>query len=340
MRRQLLTLLISIALLLGEASFAKAQDKEPNYTTDLGIALESYPYPYPVQYLSVGIQGQLIRMAYMYVAPSAAPNGRTVLLLHGKNFYGFYWENTIRALREAGYRVVVPDQIGFGKSSKPDISYSFDLLAANTLKLLDSLGIRQVAVVGHSTGGMLAVRFARTYPARVTHLILEDPVGLEDYRLKIPPQTIETLYTNELENTDPEKIRAFFKRYFVTWKPEQYERFVEIAARIALSGEFPRFAKASALTYQMIYQQPVRYEFSLIQTPTLLIIGREDRTVVMRNYANPEVLKTMGDYPKLGREAAHDIPNSKLVELENVGHVPHLEAPERFHNELLSFLAR
>ncbi len=309
----------------------------PVYTTALGIALESLPYPYPVHYLPLEIEGQPLRMAYMDVQPSGTGNGRAVVLLHGKNFYGSYWENTIQVLSKAGYRVIVPDQVGFGKSAKPDIHYSFDLLAANTAQLLDHLKVEKVAVVGHSMGGMLAVRFARNYPQRTTHLILENPIGLEDYRFKVPPLSLEKLIENEMTQT-PEKIRAFFKRYVVEWKPEVYEPYVEVRTRIMLSGEYPRWAKSSALTYQMIYQQPVRHEFGLIEPPTLLVIGLEDRTTLGRGSVPEEVLKTLGQYPELGKAAAKDIPHCKLVELENVGHIPHLEAPEKFHAVLLDFL--
>lgn len=331
-----LTLLNSISVAFFP-TVTSAQDETPVYSTPLGIALESYPYPYPVQYLPLEISGQSVRMAYMNIPPSGKGNGRVVMLLHGKNFYGSYWENTIKALSKAGYRVVVPDQIGFGKSAKPNIAYSFDLLAANTAQLLDKLKVDKVAVVGHSMGGMLAVRFARNYPERTTYLVLENPIGLEDYRFKTPPQTTQQLVKNELEQTT-EAIRAYRKSYFVTWKPEQYEQLVEVAARIMLSGEFPRYALASALTYQMIYQQPVRHEFGLIQSPTLLVIGQEDRTAIGKNLVSDAVAKTLGQYPELGRSAAKDIPNSKLVELENVGHIPHLEAPDNFHRALLDFL--
>lgn len=307
------------------------------YTEPLGIAMESYSYPYPVKFLPLTLESQLVRMAYMDVPPSTTANGRTVVLMHGKNFYGSYWENTIKALTAAGYRVVIPDQIGFGKSAKPEIAYSFDLLAANTARVLDSLKIKKVAVVGHSMGGMLAVRFARNYPDRTTHLVLENAIGLEDYRFKVPPQTTERLIEAQLKQT-PEAYRSFIKGYFVTWKPELYERFVEVRSRIALSGEFPRWAKADALTYQMIYQQPVRHEFSLITTPTLLVNGQEDRTALGRNFVTPEVRGTLGQYPQLGKAAAKDIPNSKLVELQKVGHIPHLEAPDVFHQALLNFL--
>jgi len=330
-------LILLVSLQAGQFVPATQRDDPPSYTVPLGIAMESYPYPYPVQFLTLEIEGQPLRMAYMDVLPSGTGNGRAVVLLHGKNFYGSYWENTIQALSAAGYRVIVPDQLGFGKSAKPDIPYSFDLLAANTARLLDHLGVERVAVVGHSMGGMLAVRFARNYPTRTTHLVLENPIGLEDYRFKVPPTPTEKLFESEMNQT-PEKIRAFFKRYVVEWKPEVYERYVEVRSRILLSGEYPRWAKASALTYQMIYQQPVRHELGLIQSPTLLVIGLEDRTTLGRGSVPEEVLKTLGQYPLLGKAAAKDIPNSRLVELEKVGHIPHLEAPEEFHRALLDFL--
>jgi pimeloyl-ACP methyl ester carboxylesterase len=308
------------------------------YDKPLGAALEEYPYPWPVQFLPLDIEGQPVRMAYMDVPPAGQPNGSAIVLLHGKNFYGGYWEETARALASRGFRVVIPDQVGFGKSSKPAIAYSFDLLAANTLKLLDHLKIDRAAVVGHSMGGMLAVRFARNYPDRTTHLVLENPIGLEDYRFKVPPRETRATYEEELRNTDPEKIRAFLKRYFVEWKPERYERFVEVRTRVTLGGEYPRWAMASALTYQMIYQQPVRHEFGLIRVPTLLVIGQSDRTTIGRGQVGEDVIKTMGQYPQLGKDAARDIPGSKLIEFDNVGHLPHLEAPERFHQELVGFL--
>ena len=80
----------------------------------LGIGLEHIEYPYPVHYLDLTIEGQPLRMAYMDVAPAATPNGKTVVLLHGKSFSGDYWAHTIATLTGQGYRVIVPDQLGFG----------------------------------------------------------------------------------------------------------------------------------------------------------------------------------------------------------------------------------
>jgi pimeloyl-ACP methyl ester carboxylesterase len=302
----------------------------------LSITMEEYDYPYQVNFLPLTIEGQDLKMAYMDIPPAGKGNGRAVLLLHGKNFFGAYWKDTIKALTQNGYRVIVPDQIGFGKSSKPNIHYSFHFMAANTKKLLDSLGVNEVAVVGHSMGGMLAARFILMYPSVVTHLVLENPIGLEDYRLITPYAPLEELYSNEL-NASEAGIRNYHKTYYVQWKPE-YEEYVTVTARWKGSGEYPRLAMSSALTYQMIYEQPVCHEFSSIKAKTLLVIGQSDRTVVGKARVKKELLTTVGQYPALGRKTASLIPGSVLVEIPNVGHIPHFEAKEKFHQELLSFL--
>ncbi len=276
-------------------------------------------------------------MAYMDVAAKGAANGRTVVLMHGKNFGGYYWANVVESLSGAGYRVIVPDQIGWGKSSKPDIRYSFHLLAANTAQLLDQLNVRAVDVVGHSTGGMLAVRFSLLYPERVSHLILEDPLGMEDYR-QGPPQTDEELYQAEMNNTDPERLRTFFKRYFVTSGPEVWGPLAEVPIRVALSAEYPRWAKASALAYQMIYQQPVRSEYPLLKPPVLFIAGEQDRTAPLSPKASPELRDRMGRIADLARQAAKDVPKGSVVVIPDCGHIPHVEHPDAFLKPVLAFL--
>jgi pimeloyl-ACP methyl ester carboxylesterase len=304
----------------------------------LGIGMEGYPYPFPVHLLPLTVEGQDLRLAYMDVAPTGAPNGRAVLLLHGKNFFGAYWEGTIRALAQAGFRVVVPDQLGFGKSSKPDLHYSFELLASTTRRLLEALGVERVVVVGHSMGGMLAVRFALMYPEVASRLVLENPIGLEDYREKVPWQPLEQQVRAALGQTE-EGLRRFIGSYFVTWQPE-YQPFVSVPYRWTLSPEYPRLALASALTYQMIYTQPVVHDLPRLRLPTLLVIGQSDRTFVGRGSVPKEVAATLGRYPELGRRAAAAIPGAQLVELPDCGHIPHLEAAPRFRQALLEFLLR
>ncbi len=311
----------------------------PRSLPALGICLEEYDYPYPVRFLSLSNDLQSVAMAYMDIQPTAEPNGRTVLLVHGKAFGCYYFRDVIEALARSGYRVIAPDQVGWGKSSKPDIHYSFQLLAANTAAVLDHLGVGQVAVLGHSTGGMTAVRFTLMNPDRVTHLVLEDPLGLADYRTGIPAQSDETLYQHELHWTDPVTIRGYVKGYFVKPDPTVWEPLADVLVRVTLSADYPRWARAAALTFQMIYQQPVRYEYPQIAPPVLLVVGAEDRVVPLGQYAAPAEAARLGDFPALSAAAATDIPRATRVVIPQCGHIPHLEHPRQFLDRLLPFLA-
>ncbi len=343
------TLLLSAAAVLAGCATQQEAPAKPaapaaavapsyDHTEPLGAAMEGWVYPYPVQHLQFELQGQPVRMAYMDVLPAANQNGQTVVLFHGKNFGADYWENTLRTLSARGYRVIALDQIGFGKSSKPEIRYTFAMLADNTVRVLDHLKVGRVAIVANSMGGMLGVHFARRYPDRVTALVLENPLGLEDYVPAIPPQQTANLLKLEMAQTTA-SYRSFIKSYFKdNYRPE-FERFVEQFSRVQRSPEYPRFAHVSALTYQMIYEGPTYNELPKLTVPVLLAIGQLDRTVFGRRFAPPEAVKNLGYFPQLGKDAQKRIPGAKLVEFENVGHVPHLEAPERFHPAVLEFLA-
>ncbi|SHK51270.1 alpha/beta fold hydrolase [Hymenobacter psychrotolerans] len=326
-----LLLLLSLVLLM-HPGFAQTA---PN---SLNATLDGYNYPFPVRQLPLKLEDQELRMAYMDVPAAARANGRTVVLLHGKNFFGAYWRETIKALTAAGFRVVVPDQIGFGKSDKPDLHYSFHQLARNTKRLLDTLDVKQATIVGHSMGGMLATRFALLYPEATEKLVLENPIGLEDYRVGVPFQSVDQAEATERKSTEA-SIRKYHATYYPHGYPKAHDEWLLPLAAQTRHPDFPKVARANALTFDMIYQQPVSYEFSRVQAPTLLIIGQDDRTVVGKGLIkDPKVLASMGQYPELGRRTAAQIKGAKLVPLAGVGHIPHLEAPAEFRKALLAFL--
>lgn len=327
--------LLLIVFLLLEGLVAAAQPAMPAV---LNATLDGYDYPYPVKYLPLRLEGQQLRMAYMDVPATARANGRTVVLLHGKNFFGAYWRETINALTAAGFRVVVPDQIGFGKSDKPDLHYSFHQLARNTRRMLDTLGIQRAVVVGHSMGGMLATRFALLYPETTEKLVLENPIGLEDYRVGVPFQTIDQAEATERNSTEA-SIRKYHATYYPHGYPAAHDQWLLPLVAQTRSPDFSKVARANALTFDMIYQQPVCYEFSRVRAPTLLIIGQDDRTVVGKGLIkDPKVVAAMGQYPELGRRTAAQIPGAKLVPIASVGHIPHLEATPQFLAALLAFM--
>jgi len=330
---------VAIATATTRAAAAAPGDRPPPRAR-FDARLSGHPYPYPVRIHRVTAQGQRLEMAYMDVSPGRPARG-TVLLLHGKNFSGAYWQSTIAALVGDGYRVIVPDQIGFGKSDKPrHFQYTFQALALTTADLLDHLGARDVAVVGHSMGGMLAVRFALMFPQRTRALVLMNPIGLEDWKRTVPYSSIDSQYARERTRT-PDQIRQYMsKSYFGgTWKPS-YEPLLAIQAGWATGPDRDLIAWTAALTSDMVFTQPVVDELPDLRVPTLLIIGQRDRTAIGKDLVAPAVAARLGDYPALGRRAAAAIPGAELVELDGVGHVPQVEAFGRTMSALRRFLAR
>jgi pimeloyl-ACP methyl ester carboxylesterase len=305
------------------------------YFITITLSAQTLNYSYPVKFLSLSIERQTVKMAYMDV-PSSKPNGKAVLLLHGKNFNGYYWKDVIAFLTDNGFRVIVPDQVGWGRSDKPDVHYSFHLLAANTKSLLDTLGIQKINVIGHSMGGMLATRFALMYPQTVEKLIYENPIGLEDYKTFVPYHSVDEQYTNELK-ANFESLKKYQQSYYPEWKPE-YDQYVTAQYEALQTPDFKTATWASALTYQMIYEQPVVYEFKNVTIPTLIIVGQEDRTIVGKNLLSREVIAQHGNYPQLGKWLQRQIKNSKLEELKGVGHIPHIQSLERFKTAVINFL--
>ncbi|MDR3384856.1 alpha/beta fold hydrolase [Cupriavidus basilensis] len=334
--RQFLLALLTVAAVATAPVALAAADDGPAY----GPELEGFDYPAPVQRFAFTSQGEAMQMAYMDIKPERA-NGRTAVLLHGKNFCAATWEDTIKVLSTAGYRVIAPDQIGFCKSSKPaHYQYSFQQLARNTHALLESIGIQQATVIGHSTGGMLAMRYALMYPQQTERLALVNPIGLEDWKaLGVPSLSVDQWYARELA-TNADKIHSYEQAtYYVgTWRPE-YEPWVQMLAGMNRGPGKQQVAWNSALIYDMIFTQPVVYELGALKTPTLLLIGDKDTTAIAKDAAPPEVRAKVGNYPVLAQRTLKALPNARLVEFPALGHAPQMQDPNAFHKALLDGLA-
>jgi pimeloyl-ACP methyl ester carboxylesterase len=305
-----------------------------------GPELQGFNYPAPVERFEFTSQGVQLQMAYMDIKP-AKPNGRTAVLLHGKNFCAATWDATIQRLSDAGYRVIAPDQIGFCKSSKPEhYQYSFQQLARNTHALLESLGVSEATVIGHSTGGMLAIRYALMYPRETQQLVLVNPIGLEDWKAKgVPSLSVDQWYERELK-TSADGIRRYEQAtyYAGQWRAD-YEPWVQMLAGMYRGPGKQIVAWNSALLYDMIYTQPVVYELGQLSMPTLLLIGQKDTTAIGKDAAPPAVRAQIGHYPELGKAAAKAIPHARLVEFASLGHAPQMQDPQAFHKALLDGMA-
>lgn len=307
-------------------------------TPPLGIGLEGFAYPYPVHFLDLTRDGERQRLAYMDVPATGTSNGRTVLLLHGRNFPASYWQPVIAALSQAGYRVVAPDQLGFGKSSKPVRPFSFDVMAAETLALLDSLRLPRIDLVAHSMGGMLAVRLTRNAPERVNSLVLEAPIGLEDYRFTVPPVSDETLLRLEGDATADSYRRQLMTNYALSLPEAAIEPFVSLRERVKGSGEYPRWLQSFVNSYQIIWGQPVVHEIPLIRVPTLFVMGENDHNAPGKSFAPQALRAGMGQNAAHARALAAQMPNGRAEVFAGIGHLVHMEATNRFNATMLDFL--
>jgi proline iminopeptidase len=342
MKRVPFLVLASAALLAFSLAPAQAAEREPGIAQrePYGIGLEGFPYPYPVSLLPLVNDGEQLRMAYMDIAPASPPNGRVVALLHGRNFPSSYWAPEIKILTDAGYRVIVPDQIGFGKSSKPSGELHFDNLARNTVTLLDHLGIAKADIVAHSMGGMVAVRLVRAYPDRVNRLVLAAPIGLEDYRMYVPPTPTEKIIDNEDKLTTEGYRKQLETNYSPKIPPEAITPFIDARFNIKGSAEYPRWLRAFVSSGQMIYREPVVHEIPLVTTPTLFIMGADDHNAPGRPNA-PEALRPkMGQNAELAKMLAAQMAHGSAEVIENAGHLVFLDAPDKFNALMLAFLAK
>ena len=274
---------------------AQAQDQPQAETPEYGPQLQGFEYPYTVKHFAFESQGKSLQMGYMDIAAQGKVNGRSVVLMHGKNFCAATWDSSIKALSEAGYRVIAPDQIGFCTSSKPDhYQYSFQQLATNTQQLLKALGV--------------------------------------------PYRTVDQWFERELKVT-AQGIHDYQRTtyYDGRWKPE-FDRWVNMYAGLAKGSGKTVVAWNSALIYDMIFSQPVYYEFKDLKVPTLLLIGTSDTTAINKDIAPPEVKAKIGHYDVLGKQVAKLIPQSTLIEFPGLGHAPQMEEPAKFHQALLGWL--
>jgi pimeloyl-ACP methyl ester carboxylesterase len=245
-----------------------------------------------------------------------------VVLHHGGSYYGWYWEAQIEALAEAGYRVVVKDRLGWGKSSKPILPYSMSLHASNTAALMEHLGLSEAAIVGHSIGGQMATRFAFLYPEMTTHLVTVNQIGLTDGRAGrgYRPFTGEVDAEPDLQRAYEADVRTDMNRY-VTWKPEFIEH-LRIRHGQRLSGDYPRLAYVRSLGGNLRGMDTIVDDWPHIQTKTLILGGEEDGPNFSAN----------------ARRAVEILPNAELFLIPNVGHNPHEEVPEVVNAELIRFL--
>ncbi len=320
------SLLLPLAALLAMSVSATADEppeEPPAHWGPLSSTLEEIEYPHPVSYMDVRLFGKDGRLAYMDVPPSGPDNGRTVMLFHGMNFAGIGFAPTIEELSAAGFRTIAVDRIGYGRSSKLDIPYNLNMFAANARDLMDHVGVDEVAVVGHSMGGMVASRFAMTYSDVTSHVVFVNQIGMGDQRQSRGWRDHEEVYQSALNANYQSILRNHMLYYNEGWKPE-YLDFVYYQYGQTLGSEWPKLARIRAWQQMILYFDPVLYDWQHIDTKALVIGGELDR--LTPNFADQ------------ARNVAETLQNAELRLYPGIGHNPHFEYPEQYHADLIEFL--
>lgn len=299
--------------------------KQETYNSEL----DGFSYPFPVSSFEFNSQNQKLNMRYMDIG--AKDSQKVAVLLHGKNFSGYYWKRVADDLLKENYRVIIPDQIGFGKSTKPrSYQYSFGQFALNTKLLLDSLKINKSTIIAHSMGGMVATTFAVNYASSVNKLILINPIGLEDYGRYAKFKDVNFFYENELGKTLDKARNYQIKNYYAgKWSPA-YEELLKPLEGTLNGSDWEIVAWNNALTYGPIFSENMVARYSELNVKTFLIIGTRDKTGPGRGWLKDGVNHKLGQYNLLGKETSGLIKDSVLYELEGLGHMPHFENYELF----------
>jgi pimeloyl-ACP methyl ester carboxylesterase len=243
-----------------------------------------------------------------------AGTGPTVILLHGLGGSSQAWQFNIAALAEK-YHVFAPDQIGFGKSDKPLVNYRIRTYVDFLDQFCKQLKIEHATLVGNSMGGWIAAMFTASFPDRVDKLVLEDAAGYT------PPKGFDMRTLFGLNPTTRAGMKVLIGKVFYN-KAFQTDAVVDqsIAARLAAGDGY---------TINSITESIIRGEDYLddvvktIKRPTLIIWGRQDGLVLL------------ADGERFNREIA----GSKMIVIDECGHVPNVEKPGEFNAAVLKFLA-
>lgn len=243
-----------------------------------------------------------------------AGTGPTVILLHGLGGSSQVWNFNIGPLAEK-FHVVVPDQIGFGKSDKPLVNYRIRTYVDFLDQFCKQLKIERATLVGNSMGGWIAAMFTASFPDRVDKLVLVDAAGYT------PPKDFDMRTLFGLNPTTREGMKVLVAKVFYN-KAFQTDAGIEQAMAV-------RLAAGDGYTINSITESIIRGEDFLddvvktIKRPTLIVWGRQDGLVSLAE----------------GERFNKDIAGSKMIVIDQCGHVPNVEKPGEFNAALLKFLS-
>jgi pimeloyl-ACP methyl ester carboxylesterase len=229
--------------------------------------------------------------------------------VHGLGASAEYWGNLAPYLAIAGFRVYIPDLIGYGRSEQPaDFSYSVRDEAAVVVGFMDALGLKQVELGGWSMGGWVAVLVAAEHPERVSRLTLFDSAGLY-----APPQFDVALFTPSTV-TQLDELKALLSP-----QPQPIPAFIarDILRNIRRNGWVVQRALATMLTAQDVVDNILPQ----LKMPVLIVWGSLDRVTPLG----------------LGETMHRLVPQSQLDVFPGCGHMAPIECSAALGPKVVAF---
>jgi len=243
--------------------------------------------------------------------------GPPVVLIHGYPFNRSLWTEQTDALRDK-HRVVAPDLRGFGESDSSEGPTRMTRFAEDVAALMDALEIEQAVIGGLSMGGYVALAFARMVPARVKALVLADtrPQADTEEGKQTRFHQAEKAVSAGMAGLADAMLPKLLTPDTVSKRPELVKRIRDMMLTAKPEG--------AAMALLGMAERDDQTEFiSSIRVPTLILVGRED------------AITPVADSEKMHSQ----IEGSRLVVIENAGHVSNLEQTEQFNDALLGFLS-
>ncbi|MDE1727014.1 MAG: alpha/beta hydrolase [Thaumarchaeota archaeon] len=236
---------------------------------------------------------------------------KTIILLHGLGGSAERWLKVIPILSPR-YRVIAPDMIGFGHSDKPSEDYTIEFFGKFLTAFINTLGLKTVILVGTSLGGQIAAKCASSNDM-IEKLVLVAPSGaMKQSTAAVDAYMMAALYPNHAS------AKTAFEMMSNSGTVDEFTVF-DFVKRMSA----PNAKLAFISSVLGIKNSKIEDSLEKIMVPTLLVWGKEDRVIPIE-HANQFVTS---------------IKNCQFLELNDCGHLPHVEKPELFSDSVLEFLS-
>ncbi|PYS48902.1 MAG: 2-hydroxy-6-oxo-2-4-heptadienoate hydrolase [Acidobacteria bacterium] len=302
LRHRLFILLAATIVLCASASIAAPRRRTEHLSKNLLPTVQT-----EIVQSDVTIYGAKIH----YVEAGSGP---VVVLLHGLGGDATNWSFNIASLAQK-FRVIVPDQIGFGKSDKPIINYRIATYVDFLDAFLKELKVNHASLAGNSLGGWIAAAYTLAHPDKVERLILVDAAGFAF------PKDFDMEQLIKLNPSTREGMKELVSHVF-------YNKQIFLSEGFLSASMAARINAGDGYTIRSITESIIRREdvldnrLSAIKQPTLIVWGREDGLLPLSD----------------GQRFEKEIPGAQLLIFDQCGHVPQVEKAAEFNAAVMKFL--